>query len=118
MNKNFTCLRDPKNGDNFTVLSGQLESTSGNRYPIISGIPRFVDAENYSVDFGSQWNMFPKTQLDSFSGIDVSEARLARCLQGSLAGLKGKLILEAGSGAGRFTEILLKHGAIVHSFDF
>ena len=118
MNKDFTCLRDPKNADNFTVLSGQLESTSGNRYPIISGIPRFVDAENYSVDFGSQWNMFPKTQLDSFSGIDVSEARLARCLQGNLAGLKGKLILEAGSGAGRFTEILLKHGAIVHSFDF
>ena len=29
-----------------------------------------------------------------------------------------KFILEAGSGAGRFTEILLKYGGIVHSFDY
>ena len=26
--------------------------------------------------------------------------------------------MKRGSGAGRFTEILLKHGAVVHSFDF
>ena len=32
--------------------------------------------------------------------------------------LKDKLILEAGSGAGRFTEILLKYKSVVHSFDF
>ena len=28
------------------------------------------------------------------------------------------MVLEVGSGAGRFTEILLKHGAIVHSIDY
>ena len=32
--------------------------------------------------------------------------------------LRGKTVLEAGSGAGRFTEILLKYGAVVHSFDY
>jgi SAM-dependent methyltransferase len=93
-------------------------SDSGRSYPIIRGIPRFVGAENYSDDFGAQWNRFPMTQLDSFTGLDISESRLARCLRGNLTNLKGKKVLEAGSGAGRFTEILLKYGAIVHSFDF
>ena len=62
--------------------------------------------------------MFPKTQLDSFTGLDKSEIRLARCLRGHLASLKDKRVLEAGSGAGRFTEVLLKYGAVVDSFDF
>jgi SAM-dependent methyltransferase len=35
-----------------------------------------------------------------------------------LTELRGKKILEAGSGAGRFTEVLLKYGAHVYSFDF
>lgn len=118
MNKDLTCLRDPENGGVLVAEGGEMISTSGQRYPIIAGITRFVGAENYSADFGAQWNMFPKTQLDSFSGIDVSESRLARCLRGNLASLKGKKVLEAGSGAGRFTEILLKYGAIVHSFDY
>jgi len=95
-----------------------MDSERGHSYPIIRGIPRFVDSQNYSDDFGAQWNRFPKTQLDSFTGLDISESRLARCLRGNLTSLKGKKVLEAGSGAGRFTEILLKYGAIVHSFDF
>ena len=118
MNRDLTCLRDPANGDVLMPRGGTMNSEFGHSYPIIRGIPRFVDAENYSDDFGAQWNMFPKTQLDSFTGFNHSEARLARCLRGYLVSLKGKKVLEAGSGAGRFTEILLKYGAIVHSFDY
>lgn len=118
MNKDWACLRDPENGGVLVTEIDSMNSECGHRYPIIRGIPRFVDAENYSDDFGAQWNMFPKTQLDSSTGLDITEARLARCLRGNLASLKGKKVLEAGSGAGRFTEVLLKYGAIVHSFDF
>jgi 2-polyprenyl-3-methyl-5-hydroxy-6-metoxy-1,4-benzoquinol methylase len=39
-------------------------------------------------------------------------------LCGNLANLKDKKVLEAGSGAGRFTEILLKYDAVVDSFDY
>ena len=85
---------------------------------IVKGIPRHVTADNYANDFGQQWNLFPKTQLDSHSGLSITEERLARCFRGELGGIKGKLVLEAGSGAGRFTEILLKHDATVHSFDY
>lgn len=118
MNKDLTCLRDPANGSVLIFGGDSINSGYGYSYPIIKGIPRFVDAENYSNDFGDQWNRFPKTQLDSFTGFDHSETRLARCLRGSLASLKDKKVLEAGSGAGRFTEVLLKYGAVVHSFDY
>lgn len=118
MNKDLTCLQDPENGSNLAKENDSLNSGSGRRYPIVNGIPRFVLTENYSDDFGRQWNIFPKTQLDSFTGLDISESRLARCLRGNLASLKNKKVLEAGSGAGRFTEILLKHSSIVHSFDY
>lgn len=118
MNRNVNCLRDPATGG-LAVISGErVISESGQSYPIIRGIPRFVEAENYSDDFGAQWNMFRKTQLDSNTGIPHSEARLARCLQGNLENLRGKRVLEAGSGAGRFTEVLLKYGAELHSFDY
>ena len=119
MNKDLSCLLDPETG---TALlnsdDSQLSSNTGDIFPIIKGIPRFVPSENYASAFGAQWNQFSKTQLDSHTGLDLSESRLARCMRGDVSKVKGKLILEAGSGAGRFTEILLKHGAIVHSFDY
>lgn len=85
---------------------------------IVDGIPRFVDNENYASPFGAQWKKFRDTQLDSTIGFGLSEDRLRRCLGENLwTSLSGKVILEAGCGAGRFTEILLKKGAIVISID-
>jgi SAM-dependent methyltransferase len=95
-----------------------LTAQNGKQIPVINQIPRFVGGETYARAFGDQWNLFPKTQLDSYSGVSLSAIRLERCLGHDLDTLKGQVILEAGSGAGRFTEILLKHGAVVDSFDF
>ncbi len=118
MHIDLRVLRDPESGGLLRLEAGELRGTSGAHYPIVSGIPRFVPAENYASSFGAQWKMFPKTQLDSCSGIPLSEERLARCVGCDLSELSGKLVLEAGSGAGRFTEVLLNWGAIVHSFDY
>ena len=84
---------------------------------IINGIPRFVDDENYAAAFGLQWNIFNQTQFDSFTKQPISEKRLETALGQPLETIKGLKILEAGSGAGRFTEVLLKYGAKVYSFD-
>ena len=89
-----------------------------NKYPIINEIPRFVELKNYANDFGFQWKKFRKTQLDSFSGLTISEERLKRVLNMPLKDLKNKKVLEAGCGSGRFSEILLKYGAVLTSFDF
>lgn len=90
----------------------------GQRYPIRRGVPRFVPNSNYADAFGLQWNTFKKTQFDSYTGSNITARRLEIALGRPLAQLQGMKVLEAGSGAGRFTEVLLKHGAIVYSFDF
>ena len=84
---------------------------------IIDDIPRFVNAGGYASLFGDQWKQYKKTQLDSYSGSNISASRLNRCLQGLQNKLEGKLVLEAGCGAGRFTEILLQQGAKLVSSD-
>ena len=86
-------------------------------FPVINGIPRFVPAVNYASSFGYQWNIHRKTQLDSHTGLPISRNRLY-AVSGWSEHLKGERILEAGSGAGRFTEVLLQTGADVFSFDY
>ena len=80
-------------------------------------IYRFVSESNYSASFGYQWNKFRKTQLDSYTGKPISKDRLSKVLNWS-ENITNKKVLEAGSGAGRFTEILVKTGARIFSFDF
>ena len=94
-----------------------LDNFSNKKYKIKEGIPRFVVDENFTSSFGLQWNQFQKTQLDSHTNTTMSEDRLRIALPIPLESIKGLKIIEAGSGAGRFTEVLLKHGAIVYSFD-
>lgn len=113
-------LVDPQTAEALIAVGNDclLAESSRQEYPIVNGLPRFVAQENYASAFGNQWNRFPKTQLDSHSGIPLSEQRLARCMRGNLNDVDGKKVLEAGSGAGRFTEVLLKYGAQLDSFDY
>lgn len=90
---------------------------SGCSYPIRGDIPRFVPRENYASSFGLQWNEYRTTQLDSSTGLTISRDRLTRLLGGSLDVVRGKDVLEAGCGAGRFSEILLEAGARLHAVD-
>jgi 2-polyprenyl-3-methyl-5-hydroxy-6-metoxy-1,4-benzoquinol methylase len=94
-----------------------LTCTSGCRVPVVRGVPRFVPSEDYAAAFGWQWTHFRKSQLDSYTGTTISRDRLTRCLGGSLSIVRGKTVLEAGCGAGRFTEILLEAGARVLAAD-
>ncbi len=94
-----------------------LITEKNEKIPIINGIPRFVNSENYAAAFGLQWEIFSQTQFDSFTQNPISENRLEIALGQPLKTIKGLKILEAGSGAGRFTEVLLKYGAEVYSFD-
>ena len=87
-------------------------------YVIKNGIPRFVSNFNYSNSFGYQWHKHYKTQLDSNSKLSISKDRLLEVTGWTLDEIEGSIIVEAGSGAGRFTEVLLNAGAYVISFDF
>lgn len=95
----------------------QLACPQGCLYSCVAGIPRFVSSDNYATAFGSQWKAFRQTQLDSHTGTTITRDRLRRCLGGSFEAVRGKLVLEAGCGAGRFTELLLEAGARLFACD-
>ncbi len=120
-------LRCPRTGQRLQWENNGVPSEGGevvlttvdqqHRYPVRNGIPRFVPASNYADSFGFQWNQHARTQLDSHSGLPVSHDRLWEAI-GAKTDLRGQRVLEAGSGAGRFTEVLAASGADVVTFDY
>jgi SAM-dependent methyltransferase len=107
-------------GDGALITQDQSSSLTcascGARYPVVNDVPRFVQREHYAESFGLQWNVHRKTQLDSYTGLPLSRNRLFQ-VSAWPQDLRGQTILEAGSGAGRFTEVLVSTGAQVLSFD-
>lgn len=84
---------------------------------VINHILRYVPPDNYAASFGLQWNTYRRTQLDSYTGLSISKERLIRLAGGTLDVFKDEAVLEAGCGAGRFTEQMLKAGARVFAID-
>lgn len=89
------------------IIEGELTCSGCTKvYPIIKGIPRFVEPDNYASSFGYQWNEFKATQLDSASGTTQSADRFYSETDWTSDWLKGKWILDAGCGAGRFLDVV------------
>jgi len=100
------------------VTEGRLICSAGcPPVPIRGSLPRFVPDSGYSENFGEQWNHFCRTQIDKFNGTTLSEDRFYGGTGWSRDELKGARILEAGCGAGRFTQVMLDAGAQVYSVD-
>ena len=101
------------------IESGRLSCKAcAKDYQITGFIPRFVPKENYAGNFGFQWNQFRRTQLDSYSGVDVSRKRFLESTGVHPDELKGKLVLDVGCGAGRFAEVALSLGARLIALDY
>lgn len=88
-------------------------------FPKKNGAYRIVSDDNYTHNFGYQWNKFAGTQVDKASKLHISKTRFFAETSWDKEDLTGKNILEVGSGAGRFTQILLDHtNASVFSVDY
>jgi 2-polyprenyl-3-methyl-5-hydroxy-6-metoxy-1,4-benzoquinol methylase len=113
----LTVFSEESLGDN--VIEGTLSCPRCNRkYLIINGIPRFVEPEeNYAENFGYQWHQFRITQIDRINAHNLSRSRLLNDTRWSIDWMQGKLILDAGCGAGRFTDELAQLGARVVACD-
>ena len=122
-------LRCPKTGKKLELLAAEYEkgrirrgwlvSPDGRqRYSIREFVPRFVPESNYADNFGKQWNMFRKTQLDSYSGHSISADRFWKSTAWKPEDLSGRWVLDCGCGAGRFAEVALNAGAKVVALDY
>ncbi len=88
-------------------------------FPKKNGAYRVVAGENYTENFGYQWNKFGGTQVDKASKLQISKTRFFAETNWDKEDLSGKNILEVGSGAGRFTQIILDHtNANLYSVDY
>lgn len=86
--------------------------------PVRNGIPRFVDvSDDYCGNFGFQWQKWKEIQIDRLSGHTLSQDRFFGDTRWDRDWLKDKLILDAGCGAGRFTDVAASAGANVIAID-
>jgi SAM-dependent methyltransferase len=114
----FGVLACPETGQRLVRRGDKLVTADGRRhYPVVREVPRFVPSDLYVGSFSFEWNTHKHTQLDSY-GQDPSSEEMFRCKTGlTPEQVDGKLILDAGIGAGRFTDILVRWGARVVGVD-
>ena len=111
---------NPRNKLPLFFSEGRLSDSEGNTFPVISGVARIANLDNYTESFGVQWNKFAKTQLDrERDGLKLSEKRFFAESGWKKFELAGINILEVGSGAGRFSKVVLEQTqAHLYSVDY
>ena len=101
---------NPSNLSPLRLEDDKLSDAEGNIFPVINSVARIADMNNYTENFGMQWNKFDKTQLDRVGdGLEISHDRFFSESGWDPEDLSGNNILEVGSGAGRFSKVVLEH---------
>lgn len=88
-------------------------------FPLKAGAFRITANDNYTENFGFQWNKFVTTQIDKHNNLALSAKRFFVTTNWDKEDFTNKNILEVGSGAGRFTQVVLKSTqANLYSVDY
>ncbi len=105
-------LDSDETASNGMVIRGKLTSQTGTVYPIIKGIPRFVNEEHYASSFGYEWNRWPRVQFESENSGKPMAGHTLRMWEAitELGDQTGKSVVEFGCGPGRFLDIVRKKG--------
>ena len=102
----------------FESNNGLINGNDKTIFPKRNGVFIVAPDDNYASNFGFEWNMFGKTQLDQFSGIEISKKRFFAETRWS-GDLQGENVLEVGCGAGRFSQVVLAHTkSTLYSVDY
>jgi 2-polyprenyl-3-methyl-5-hydroxy-6-metoxy-1,4-benzoquinol methylase len=110
---------NPYSKKSLSPVNEGLQDDDNNIFPLVNGVYHFVKDDNYTENFGYQWNKFAGTQIDKSANIQLSQRRFFAQTGWDKEDLSGKNILEVGSGAGRFTQIVLDHTrANLYSLDY
>ncbi len=102
------------------IVSGTITCPSCRRdYPILQGIPRFIDAMRseedvrkvYAASFGHQWTTYDWIrEEDEFEFHQITDLKRED--------LAGKLVFDAGCGGGRLTRIVAPHCKEIVALDY
>jgi SAM-dependent methyltransferase len=110
-------LRCPSCQANVTDDAEGMQCASCHRkFPLVNGVLRFVDKQQYAGSFGFQWLKHDREQLDS-DGSTRSEQDLTFKTGLTKADFAGKLVLDVGCGMGRYAEVVSRWGATVVGID-
>jgi SAM-dependent methyltransferase len=101
-------LINPFTGKPANFVADGIVDEQGTSFPYRNGAYRIVSDDNYSENFGFQWNKFAKTQIDN-SENEISKIRFFAETSWDKEDLADKNVLEVGSGAGRFSEVILQN---------
>ena len=85
------------------------------KFPLVRGVIRFVEGQQYAGSFGWQWRRYSETQLDPVGSSSDEDFRKRTGLDPQE--LRGKLVLDVGCGMGRFAEVATRWGAQVVGID-
>ncbi len=109
LDKSSLTLTEAQYGDRGHIVRGILISSSGRRYPIRDGVPRFEsDREQQDAveSFGDEWNRF------NFADFHLNWLNhTVKNTFGSLDAFCGKVIVDAGAGSGMQTRWMRHAGA-------
>ena len=106
--------------DGDEIVKGKLVGKY--EYPIVNGIPRFVEDEGYSDNFGYQWNRWARIQFED-ENIDkpmsgYTTAMFDKVTKHKMTRLDGKIVLDIGCGPGRFVDVASKRGGVLVCLDY
>jgi ubiquinone/menaquinone biosynthesis C-methylase UbiE/uncharacterized protein YbaR (Trm112 family) len=101
-------LNDAIYDANGNIITGILKTDAGKSYPIIDGIPRFIDyVPSTSVkSFGDEWNYFNFTDFK----VNWLTHTVANTF-GDTDAFKNKVIVDAGGGSGAQSKWFSEYGA-------
>lgn len=115
-NRILPILCDPATGESLKYEERHF-ICSNSRFPIIDGVPRFVPGDRYTGSFSFEWNTHRNTQLDCFTKDRSSEEQFVMKTGFSERDVRGKLVLDAGVGAGRYADVVSRWGGDVVGVD-
>lgn len=108
----------PQRWEGREVIEGTLTCMGcPNRYEVRGGVPRFVDSGGYASTFGKQWNWFRTVQIDACNRDDRSRRMLEETTGWDRGSFDGRMLLDAGVGAGRYADCASAQGARVFGVD-
>lgn len=103
------------------VMTGRLVTEDGRAYPVVRGIPRFVESERYSASFGYEWTRWPRVQFDAENAggpmHDASRTSWERITMRDDAELAGRTVVEFGCGPGRYLDVVRRKGGLAVGLD-